>query len=80
MLHVNFTLTKKNAMVCTGQCLELYLMNLNLHKKHWPLPLLLFIHPSKEGTYYGMALSVRPFTIACERDNLKTARHIDFPF
>ena len=36
------------------------------------------------GTYYGMALSVRlsvrPFTIACERDILKTACRIDFTF
>ena len=42
----------------------------------------IFIRPWKDGTYYGMALSVRlqPFTIACERDNLKTACQIDFTF
>ena len=39
-----------------------------------------FIRPSKDGTYYGMALSVCPSTIACERDILKTACPIDFTF
>ena len=45
---------------------------------------LIFIRPSKDGTYYGMALSVRravrPSTIACESNILKTARRIDFTF
>ena len=55
-----------------------------------------FIRPSIDGTYYGMALSVRPsvrpsvclsvclsvrpFTIAFERDILKSACQIDFTF
>ena len=47
------------------------------------------IRPSKDRTYYGMALSVgrppgrpsvHPSTIACERDILKTACRIDFTF
>ena len=48
----------------------------------------IFIRPSKDGTYYGIALSVRPSvrpsvcpsTIACERDILDTACRIDFTF
>ena len=36
-----------------------------------------FIRPSKD---YGMALSIRPFTIACEHDILKTTCQIDFTF
>ena len=37
-----------------------------------------FIRPSNDGTYYVMALSVCPFTFACERDILNTACTINF--
>ena len=40
----------------------------------------ILIRSSKEGMYYGMALSVRPSPIACERDILKTAFRIDFTY
>ena len=39
--------------------------------------ILVFIRPSKDVLWNG---PVRPFTIACERDILKTACQIDFTF
>ena len=51
-----------------------------IERNHPGTTYLVFIRPSKNGTYHGIALSVSPSTIACERDILKTACRIDFTF
>ena len=40
----------------------------------------MFFTPVERTDYFGMALSVRPSTIAYKRDILKTACQIDFTF